>query len=156
MIRVLLLLWLASTTRLAAQGPSPLEAWDPSHPHSLAIGVGANTATLGVRYAYSIGSSPVLLGIGAGRDGVTPYAEIAFGSWFFSDCQSYFGVGTWIGWGSMKGSGSLLIEFGQRLWMSNQRLFTDIGLAMVPPLWGNPDLGMSTLAFPRVQFGFTF
>jgi hypothetical protein len=147
---------LLAANRMTAQDPSPLEQWDPNHTHAFAVGFGANTASLGVRFAESIGSSPVLIGVGVGREGVTPYAEIALGSGFFSDCQSYFGLGAWIGWGSLKNSGSLLIEFGQRLWMKNQRVFTDVGLAMVPPLWGKPSLGMSTLAFPRVQVGFTF
>ncbi len=147
---------LVAANESAAQDPSPLEQWDPNHTHFLAIGLGANTATLGVRFTESIGSSPVLLGVGVGRDGVTPYAEVALGSGFFSDCQSYFGLGTWIGWGSLRNSGSLLIEFGQRLWMRNQRVFTDFGLAVVPPLWGKPNLGMSSLAFPRFQVGFTF
>jgi hypothetical protein len=150
------LILLLAANHIAAQDPSPLEQWDPVHTHFLAVGIGANTASIGVRFAESIGSSPVLLGLGVGRDGVTPYAEIALGSGFFGDCQSYFGLGAWIGWGSFKDSGSLLIEFGQRLWMRNQRVFTDVGLAMVPPLWGEPDLGMSSLAFPRVQLGFTF
>jgi hypothetical protein len=145
-----------AANHLEAQGPSSLEQWDPSHTHFIAVGLGANTASLGMRFAESIGSSPILLGLGVGRDGVAPYAEIALGSGFVGDCQSYFGLGTWIGWGPLKNSGSLLIEFGQRLWMRNQRLFTDFGLAMVPPLWGKPNLGMSSLAYPRVQVGFTF
>lgn len=136
---------------------SPWEAYDPTHPNFVALGIGGNAGLVGVRYARSLGASPFFAGIGMGLDGVTPYVEAARAKGVFEDSQTYVSLGLWAGWREYANTGSLLVTFGQRMWFfGNWRLFMDYGLSFMPPLWGETNLGLMTFAFPSLQVGFTF
>ena len=136
---------------------SPWEAFDPSHPNFVSIGGGATSGFLGVRYSRSLGSSPALIGIGVGLDGITPYVEIARAKGRLEDLQAYFGLGFWIGWGDQSHTGFLVLDFGHRRWLGQKwRWYVDYGASIVPPLWGETHLGLLTFAYPRLQMGVTF
>ncbi len=136
---------------------SPWESLDPTHPNFVSAGVGATTGVLGIRYSRSLGNSPVLVGLGAGLDGITPYVELTKTDGRLEDRQTYVGVGFWVGWGDQSRTGSLLFAFGQRKWLGQDwRMYIDYGVSIVPPLWGQTNLGLMVFAFPRLQVGLTF
>lgn len=137
-----------------APAPWHWHSWSDGPGNTITIGVGVNTAVFGMRYAHTLGDSPLSVGVGAGTAGYSPYVEVSAPFEPMIGAFPYLGVGMLVSWDPRHNRTTPILEIGGRAWLGrSHRFFTDAGFGAAP---ARADLAVWAMVFPHLQIGMAF
>ena len=140
--------------QLRAQAPWEWRAWNADNPNILVAGLGANAGLAGLRYARTVGDTPLSIGLGVSPEGYAPYLEVSPSDGFASSYHFYGGIGALFDWRKGRQSAPFLELGGRWSWGRSRHLFGELGLGVIQ-FRGSPWL-LLPLVHPHAQVGIAF